>query len=253
MTRTPIVVAAVAIALVLIGSGVGYLILEVGRANADLQETEDALAQSRADRAAIVEAHNNLVADVTALYGSLAEAEGDRDRLRSEVHELSEQNRTLAHEKSVLTQEYNHLRGAHEQLTADHQLLGAQHEALQVVRQDLQGRNETLTTELGDANAQVATLSTAKLNLETLFDGLRQDHVELQSSYQDLDAEHTALTEAAGTVETLEEEAGALRDGDRPAGGAAKAPYPDKRRNRLVCLHWQHGAQTDLPGLRDVA
>ena len=152
-----------------------------------------------------------MVVNVTALYGSLSEAEGDRDRLRVEVHDLSEQNRTLAHEKSVLTQEYNHLQGAHEQLTADHQELGAQHEALLVVRQDLQDRNETLATELGDANAQVATLSTEKLNLETLFGDLRQDHVELQSSYQDLDAEHTALTEAAGTVETLEEEAGALR------------------------------------------
>ena len=211
MRRTPIVVTAVAIALALIGSSVGYLFLELGQANADLQETREALTQSRADRTAVVEAHNALVADVTALYGSLAEAEGDRDRLRGEVHELSEQNRTLAHEKSVLTQEYVHLQGAHEQLTADHQQLGVEHEALQVVRQDLQERNETLTTELGDANAQVAMLSTEKLNLETLFGDLREDHVELQSNYLDLDTRHTALTQAAGTVETLEEEAGALR------------------------------------------
>ena len=121
MRRTPIPVVAAIAALLALGFTVGYLFLELGQANADLQETRVVLAQSRADRAAVVEAHNNLVVNVTALYGSLSEAEGDRDRLRVEVHDLSEQNRTLAHEKSVLTQEYNHLQGAHEQLTADHQ------------------------------------------------------------------------------------------------------------------------------------
>lgn len=218
MRRTRAIVAAVVVFVALVGSGTGYLLLELGQANADLRETREALAQSRADRTAIVEAHNSLVADLTVVTGDLAEAQAERDRLRGEVHELSKKNRTLAHEKSVLTQEHDHLKGDHEQLTATHRQLGAQHEALQGIRQELQAtlettqeRNATLAAELGDANAQVATLSSEKSNLETLFGNLSLDHVDLQSSYQVLDKRHSALQQAAGTVETLEAQAGALR------------------------------------------
>lgn len=217
MRRISIPVVASLAMLLALSFSTGYLFRELDQANAHLQATRETLLQSNADLVAVIEAHNTLVAERDALTTTLADVKSDRDRLRDEAHELSEENRTLAYEKSVLTQEYDHLKGAHDQLTDTNQQLGVQHEALQVVHQDLQAsfettqeRNEALATELGDANTQVVRLSSEKLNLETLFGDLRQEYVDLQFSYQDLDAEHTALTQAAGTVETLEVQAGAL-------------------------------------------
>ncbi len=206
MRRIPIPIpAAAALAVLLfLGFTAGYLFRELDQANADLRETRSALVQSNTDLVASIETHNALAADFDtlakqrnalvaerdALTMGLAEVETERDGLRIEVHELSEENRTLAHEKTVLMQEYNHLKSAHEQLADANRQLGARHEALQVVHQDLQTSHQTL---------------------QGSHQELQGSHQTLKTRYADLDAEHTALTKAAGTVETLETQAGSLR------------------------------------------
>ncbi len=218
MRRTRVVVAAVVVLVALVGSGVGYLSLELSQTNADLQETREALVQSNADLVASIEAHNALAADFDtlvmqrnalvaerdALTGSLAETRTERDRLRAEAHELSEQNRTLAHEKAVLTQEHGHLQGVHEQLTTTHQQLGAQHEALQVSHLELQAAHEQL-------GASHEALQVSQQQLQASHETLQTSHEALDSSYKALNLKHTELQQTAGTVEELETQAGSLR------------------------------------------
>lgn len=188
----------------IIALSIGYFLVEFRLTEADLRQTQQALAQSRADRTAIVEAHNALVADITVLVGDLDEAKADRNRLRDEVHELSEENRSLEHERSTLTQEYDHLEGAHEQLTATHEELGASHEALQVSHLELQTSHEALQVSQIELQTSHETLQTSHKALQGL-------HTNLNSQYRNLDRKHTELQQAVDTVEDLETQAGSLR------------------------------------------
>ncbi|MCY4623677.1 MAG: hypothetical protein OXC99_01520 [Chloroflexi bacterium] len=211
MRRIPIPAAAALAVLLFLGFTAGYLFRELDQANVDLRETRSALVQSNTDLVASIETHNALAADFDtlakqrnalvaerdALARGLAQVGTERDGLRIEVHELSEENRTLAHEKTVLTQEYDHLKSAHEQLADANRQLGARHEALQVVHQDLQASHQTLQG--------------SHQELQGSYEELQVSHQTLNTRYAGLDAEHTALTKAAGTVETLETQAGNLR------------------------------------------
>lgn len=204
MRRMPILAAATVVALALVAAGVGFLLGELNQANADGRAARQALAQSNADLVAIVEKHNTLAADFDALViqrntvaaerdaltSDLAQTKADRDTLRNDVHELSEENRTLAHEKNVLTQEYDHLKGAHDQLTTTHEELTVTHRQL-----------TTTHEQLGASHGA----------LQMSHESLQMSHESLGASYKDLTLKHTELQQAAGTVQTLEAQAGNLR------------------------------------------
>ena len=161
------------------GSGIGYLYFELGQANASFQDTLnhnaalDAQAQNLrgtiarldAEKDDLVTAKATLETSLTAaqttnetLTGDLAAAIVLQDKLRTElgeanahVHGLSEENRTLTHDKSVLAGRYSNLEQEHDQLSTKFTTLDQEYAKWRLVNgtvADLESKAGTLRTEI---------------------------------------------------------------------------------------------------------
>ena len=175
MSRMRILVAAAVVALALVGSGGGYLFVELNQANASLQETIthnaalDAQAQNLQQTIARLDTEKgSLETSLTAaqttnetLTGDLSAAIVLQDGLRTElgdantqVHGLSEENRTLAHDKSVLAGRYSNLEQEHNQLSMKFTALDQEYANWQLVNGTVAG----LESKAGALRAEVAQL-----------------------------------------------------------------------------------------------
>ncbi len=186
MKRTRVLVAVVVVLVAIVGSGVGYLFVELGQANASLKETIarnaalGAQAQNLRETIARLDTEKGtLEASLTAaqttnetLTGDLAAAIVLQDELRRElgdvntqVHGLSEENRTLAHDKSVLAGRYSHLEQEHDQLSTKFTALDQEYETWRLVNgtvADLESTAGTLRTEIARLEARHKPLILAR-------------------------------------------------------------------------------------------